>query len=130
MHWRAIGTATLVVIIYCSLFLPPEVRQLRTGHWAIEHFLAYFVAVSILCLGWPRPFHVAVVLIALAALLEALQALNRTTHSMSWLHSAAWARLAAAPLAVSILRYGQPSKQTARRPRHPSVNRDCHPGRS
>jgi hypothetical protein len=59
-------------------------EQLRTGHWEVEHFLAYLVAVPILCLGWPRPFHVAVALMPFAALLEALQCLN-PVHSPNFL---------------------------------------------
>ena len=48
--------------------------QIRTGlHWQAEHFLVYFLATSIFCLAWPRPFIVAGVMIAVSALLEALQ---------------------------------------------------------
>ena len=105
VHWRAIGTATLVVIIFASLLLPPEFEQLRTGHWAIEHFLTYFAAMVILCLGWPRPVHVAIVLIALAGLLEALQTL-KPDHAPNVLAAFAsmGGALAAAPVAIFILR--------------------------
>ena len=48
--------------------------QIRTGlHWQAEHFLVYFLATSIFCLAWPRPFIGAGVMIAVSALLEALQ---------------------------------------------------------
>src|SRR6516165_7384655 len=60
----------------CSLMLPAKWQQLRTGHWAVEHFLAYFAAASIVCLGWQHPFVVAGMLILLAALLEVLQNLQ------------------------------------------------------
>ena len=105
VNWRALGTATLAVIIYASLFLPPELEQLRTGYWAIEHFLAYFAAMCILCLGWRRPFHMAIALIALAALLEALQTLN-PDHTLNILAalSSMGGVLAAVPLAIFMLR--------------------------
>ena len=56
--------------------LPANWAKLRTGHWAVEHFLAYFAATSIVCLGWGHPFMVVGMLILLAALLEALQSLQ------------------------------------------------------
>jgi VanZ family protein len=103
--WRLLGAAALAVIVYASLFLPPELEQLRTGYWAIEHFLAYFTAMGILCLGWPRPVHVAMALIALAALLEALQTLkpDHTLNIFAALSSMVGV-LAAVPLVFLILR--------------------------
>jgi VanZ family protein len=74
--WRLCSVLVLAVLIFASLLLPPRLEQLRTGHWEIEHFLAYLVAVPIICLGWPRPFLVAILLIPAAALLEALQCLQ------------------------------------------------------
>ena len=69
---RLCSVVALAVIIFAS-FLP---ARLRTGHWDIEHFLAYFAATSIVCLGWRRPFVVAGRLMAAAAILEALQSLT------------------------------------------------------
>ena len=74
--WRLCRVLVVAALIIASLFLPPKLEQLRTGHFEIEHFLAYLAAALIICLGWPRPFLVAVSLIPLAALLEALQSLN------------------------------------------------------
>jgi hypothetical protein len=101
--WRAIGAATLAVIIFASLLLPPEWEQLRTGHWAIEHFLAYFAAMVLLCLGWPRPVRVAIGLIALAGALEALQTL-KPDHALNVLAALAsmGGVLAAMPVAIFI----------------------------
>jgi hypothetical protein len=78
--WRLCSVLVLAVLIFASLLLPPRLEQLRTGHWEIEHFVAYLLAVPIICLGWPRPFLVATTLIPAAALLEALQCL-RPDHS-------------------------------------------------
>ena len=51
--------------------------QLRTGlPWQVEHFVSYFLATSIICLAWPRPFVGALVLTAFAGLLESLQGLT------------------------------------------------------
>jgi hypothetical protein len=74
--WRVCGVLVLAVLIFASLLLPPQLEHVRTGHWEIEHFLAYLAAVPIICLGWPRPFLVATTLIPAAALLEALQCLE------------------------------------------------------
>ena len=76
LAWRLCGVLVLAALIIASLFLPPRLEQLRSGHWEVEHFVAYFVATPIVCLGWPRPLLVAAGLIPLAALLEALQCLN------------------------------------------------------
>jgi hypothetical protein len=51
-------------------------EQLRTGHWAVEHFFAYFAATSIVCLGWCRPFVVVGTFMVIAALLEVPQGLT------------------------------------------------------
>ena len=73
---RLCGVVALALVVFASLMLPPQLKRLRTGHWAVEHFLAYFAATSIVCLGWRRPFVVAGSLMAAAAILEALQGLT------------------------------------------------------
>ena len=56
MRWiRLSGLVALALIIVASLMLPAKLQQLRTGHWAAEHFLAYFAATLFVCLGWRRP---------------------------------------------------------------------------
>jgi VanZ family protein len=79
--------------------------QFRTGHWEIEHFLAFFAVTSIVCLTWPRPFVVGGVLMVVAALLEGLQGLtpDRTPNLMGAVWGAVGA-LAAALLAGLIVR--------------------------
>src|SRR6476660_3502585 len=77
---RLCAVAVLGALIFASLLLPHQLEQMRTGHWEIEHFLAYLMAVPIICLGWPRPFLFAISLIPAAALLEVLQCL-RPDHS-------------------------------------------------
>ena len=75
---RLCAVLALSVLVVASLLLPPSVEQMRSGHWAVEHFLAYFAAVPIICLAWPRPFLVGAALIPSAALLEVLQCLSPT----------------------------------------------------
>src|SRR5262249_43925900 len=71
---RLCGVVTVVLVVYATLLLPSKLEQLRTGHWALEHFLGYFAVASIVCLGWPRPLVVAGLFIPFAAVLEGLQA--------------------------------------------------------
>ncbi len=69
------GAVVLIAAVVASLI--PANMQIRTGlHWQVEHFLVYFLATAIFCLAWPRPFIVAGVMIAVSALLEALQGLT------------------------------------------------------
>jgi VanZ family protein len=82
---RVGGVMAVALIIFASVMLPAKWEQLRTGHWALEHFLAYFATAVIVCLGWRRPFVVAAGLaVIVAPLLEALQGLE-PTHSANFL---------------------------------------------
>src|SRR5262245_2465368 len=69
------GLVALGGIIFASVMLPTKWEQLRTGHWALEHFLTYFAAAFIVALGWGQPWAVAAVCIVTAALLEVMQSL-------------------------------------------------------
>jgi VanZ family protein len=80
INWRLMGFLTVAVLVFASLFLPPRVEEMRSGYWAIEHFLAYFLATFVLFMGWRRPLAVAGSLVFLGVLLEALQCLE-PTHS-------------------------------------------------
>jgi VanZ family protein len=80
INWRLMGFLTVAVLVFASLFLPPRVEEMRSGYWAIEHFLAYFLATFVIFMGWRRPLAVAGSLVFLGVLLEALQCLE-PTHS-------------------------------------------------
>ena len=85
MFWiRLCGVVALALVVFASLMLPPQLKRLRTGHWAVEHFLGYFAATLIVCLGWDRPFVVAGLLILFAAVLEVLQSMT-PDHSPAFL---------------------------------------------
>src|SRR5262245_30348024 len=97
LRWmRVCGVMAVAVLIFVSVMLPATWEQFRTGHWALEHFLAYFAAASIVCLGWRRPFIVGGGLAAIAApLLEVLQSFD-PTHSANFLSAISGASGAAA----------------------------------
>ena len=81
---RLCGVVALALVVFASLMLPPQLKRLRTGHWAVEHFLGYFAATLIVCLGWGRPFVVAGLLTLFAAVLEVLQSMT-PDHSPAFL---------------------------------------------
>jgi hypothetical protein len=88
----------------CFAMLQAKLEQLRTGHWAVEHFFAYFAATSIVCLGWCRPFVVVGPFMVITALLEVLQGLtpNHVPNLLSAL-SRAGGVLAGASLATFLI---------------------------
>jgi hypothetical protein len=98
------SVAVIVLLVIASVG-PAEWRP-RTGlGWEIEHFAGYFVATTILLLGWPRPLVVGGALMAGAGLLESLQALtlDRSSYYVAALYGAGGA-LAAAVLAELFIR--------------------------
>jgi len=90
------GVLAFALVVYASLMLPAQVERMRTGHWFTEHFIGYFIASAIICLGWRRCL-VAGVLTVTAIVLEALQALapNHSPNLLSVLGGASGAWLAA-----------------------------------
>ena len=76
VNWRLMGLLTVATLVFASLFLPQRLEEMRTGYWAVEHFLAYFVATFVVFRGWRRPLAVAGTLVFLGLLLEALQCLE------------------------------------------------------
>jgi VanZ family protein len=80
INWRLMGLLTVAALVFASLFLPQRVEEMRSGYWAMEHFLAYFLATFVIFMGWRRPLAVAGGLVFLGVLLEALQCLE-PTHS-------------------------------------------------
>ena len=105
INWRLMGILTVATLIFLSLFLPQRFEEMRTGYWAVEHFLAYFLATFVIFMGWRRPLAVAGTLIFLGVTLEALQCLE-ATHSPNPLAalSSVTGALLALPLAVILIR--------------------------
>jgi VanZ family protein len=92
---------------------PAGARRTRAAKWAprtelgwqFDHFIGYFGITLFVCLAWPRPFVVGGVIMVVAALLEALQALtpDRSANLEAALFGAAGA-LAAAIVAELFIR--------------------------
>jgi VanZ family protein len=69
------SVAILILLVVAAL--GPADWAPRSGlGWQIDHFVGYFVITCIFCVAWSRPFVVGGVLMAVASLLEALQALT------------------------------------------------------
>ena len=95
-----------VMVLLVSAALGPANWQPRTGFgWEIEHFVGYFAVTSMFLLAWPRPLVVGGALMAVAGLLEGLQAFtpDRSSYYMAAFYSAGGA-LAAAMLAELFIR--------------------------
>ena len=114
------GVLLLAGLAYASLF--PVDWQVRIGlHWLVEHFLLYFAITGLVCLAWPRPAYVAVTLMTLAALLEALQGLtmDRTPELATAVSGVSGVLLAAIlfQLALSLRKRGRGGPESSRSPR-------------
>jgi VanZ family protein len=93
--WVLLG-AFAAAIVYATL--APAAWQVRLPlHWLAEHFLAYFTLTTLVCMIWPRPMLVAVVLLPIAVGLEAAQGLtpDRTPDPATALIAAAGVAVAA-----------------------------------
>jgi VanZ family protein len=67
------SVAAMVLLAFAAL--GPANWAPRSGlGWQIDHFLGYFAITLLVCFAWPRPFVVGGALMAVAALLEGLQA--------------------------------------------------------
>ena len=104
VNWRLMGLLTVAILVFASLFLPQRFEEMRSGYWAIEHFLAYFVATFVIFMGWRRPIAVAGTLVFLGVVLEALQCLQ-PDHSLNVFAalSSVTGALAALPFAVTLI---------------------------
>jgi VanZ family protein len=86
-----IAGAVLLAAIAAAALVPAG-WQLRLGlHWLAEHFLAFFTLTAIFCLASRRPMTVAALLLPVALLIEAAQALtpDRTADAVTALFAAA-----------------------------------------
>ena len=95
--WIAVAGAALLAAIAVAALMP-EAWQVRTGlHWLAEHFLAFFTATLVFCVAWRRPMAVAAILLPIALLIEAAQALtpDRTADAATALFAAAGVSAAA-----------------------------------
>ena len=92
-----VAGASLIVLIAVAALIPAG-WQVRLGlHWLVEHFLAFFTVTLVFCLAWKRPMAVAAVMLPVAVLIEAAQALtpDRTADLATALFAAAGVACAA-----------------------------------
>ena len=88
-HFRAAAKVCSVAIMILLVIgaLGPANWTPRTAlGWQIDHFVGYFGLTLMFCLAWPRPLMVGGTIMALAALLEGLQAF--TPDRLADLHAA------------------------------------------
>lgn len=98
------SVAAIALLAFISLCPSDWVPRTNLG-FKLDHFLAFFLVTSIVCLAWPRPFVVGGALIVVGALLEGLQVLtpDRSANVLGAFYSAVGA-LAAALVAELVIR--------------------------
>ena len=78
-RFRAVAKACCVPIVVLLVIaaLGPEKWAPRTHlGWQFDHFIGYFGITLFVCIAWPRPLLVGGIIMAVAVLLESLQALT------------------------------------------------------
>ena len=70
---KACCVPVVVLLVIAALGPGKWVPRTELG-WQFDHFIGYFGIVLFFCFAWPRPFLVGGAFMALAALLECLQA--------------------------------------------------------
>jgi VanZ family protein len=99
----------LIVVLLVIAALGPEKWAPRTQlGWQFDHFIGYFGITLFFCFAWPRPFTVGGAFMAVAALLEGLQAFtpDRSAYLPAIFYGAGGA-LAAAFIAELLIRAGR-----------------------
>jgi VanZ family protein len=99
----------LVLLVIAALGPAKWAPRTHLG-WQFDHFIGYFGITLFFCVGWPRPFMVGGAFMAVAALLEGLQAFtpDRSAYLPAIFYGAAGALTAAlvAELFVRVWRLG------------------------
>jgi VanZ family protein len=72
---KVCSVAVVALLVILALGPPKWTPRTPLG-WQIDHFLGYLAITLMVCFAWPRPFLAGGALMALAALLEGLQALT------------------------------------------------------
>ena len=116
------SVAAMVLLVIIALGPAKWTPRTALG-WEIDHFLGYFAITSLFCLAWPRPLVVGGALMAVAALLEGLQALtpDRSSYFVAAFYGAGGA-LAAALLAALFIRVRKQSACQKKLPRSIAEN--------
>ena len=64
----------VMVLLVIGALGPADWTPRTPFGWQFDHFVGYFAITLLVCVAWPRPFVVGGVLVAVAVLLEGLQA--------------------------------------------------------
>jgi VanZ family protein len=120
----------IIIVLLVIAALGPSKWAPRTElGWQFDHFIGYFGITLFFCFAWPRPFVVGGVIMAVAALLEGLQAFtpDRSANVVAALCGAGGALTAALVAEVFIQAWATAtrwnSKYRMRTPPQPSVER-------
>jgi VanZ family protein len=76
-HFRAaakVCSGIVMVLLVIGALGPADWTPRTAFGWQFDHFVGYFAITLLVYVAWPRPFVVAGVLVAVAVLLESLQA--------------------------------------------------------
>ncbi len=84
-HFRAgakVCSGIIMVLLVIGALGPANWTPRTALGWQIDHLFGYFAITLLVCYAWPRPLVVGGVLIAVAVLLEGLQAFSpsRSAH--------------------------------------------------
>ena len=69
-------SGVIMVLLVIGALGPADWTPRTALGWQFDHFLGYFAITLFVCFAWPRPFVVGGVLMAVAFLLEGLQAFS------------------------------------------------------
>ena len=95
---KVCSVAALVLLLFAALGPAKWVPRSGLG-WQIDHIVGYFAFTLMFCLAWPRPLVVGGAIMALAVLLEGLQAFtpDRSADLQAAMYSAGGALAAVLP---------------------------------
>ncbi len=90
-------SAPIIVLLAVAALGPANWAPRTTLGWQFDHFIGYFGITLFFCFAWSRPFVVGGVFMAVAALLEGLQAFtpDRTAYLPAVLYGGGGALVAA-----------------------------------
>jgi VanZ family protein len=77
---KVCGLGVLLLFVFAALGPAKWVPRSDLG-WRIDHFFAYFALTLMFCFAWRRPFLAGGTLMAIAVLLEGLQAFTPGRHA-------------------------------------------------
>src|SRR5262249_27394670 len=66
----------IIVLLVIAALGPAKWAPRTELGWRFDHLIGYFGITLYFCFAWPRPFVVGAIIMAIAALLEGLQALT------------------------------------------------------